>query len=833
MKGLSKLFLTITISFSGLAFADEKKDDESIEEVIVTATSRETSVLDVPYNISTISGADIEDRAILDNGELLRSFVGISSIDRGYRNAGTTSNMRIRGLNVDTSALQDYPTSAVSSVSTYVDQTPVFANFLLRDLKRVEVLRGPQGTLYGSGSLGGTVRYITNGPDLDNFEGTFSLTGSSVDGSDGIGNAVDLVLNIPISQKVAYRVAVSELDYPGITDYVNVFEVADVSGNIYADESFGIPMTLSAYEGNNPTTAYGYPSFYTSPPAISPVKDADDVKISFIRHKLLFDISDRLELMISSASQDDDIGGRRQASTGTKYVLSPTCISLLSPSCYTESTYGEYENGAVMLEPSSRDVSVHAAELTFDGDMFDIIVSKSKHEKNGSSITDNTGYFAGLGTFTSSTAGYYSDPFLVGGYFGKPARPYAPAHRQYSNDADTLEIKIISEVGKRFDYIFGYFQQDENQTRNQQTYIKGVNLWKSFYNLVDLVVDPAEQDFDYFVGESIKNEAYFGEITLHLNDRIDTTFGFRKFDVDAQANMNMSFKLYNVGPATDVSNNVDDGTLTKFNFLYKANGNKNYFLTISDGFRRGGVNAVPTEGTFIEEAGWVPFSSDTVQNIEAGVKGTMQSGTYYNLSFYNISWEDPQLNTSTPIYGYYAVINGNKARTNGFDLELSGSINSIDWNIGYAYNNTELTKNLFTPASSPVLYASEGADLPGSPKNSLNANFAHTSYLDSGLGLVNRLDMYYQSETRNYIGEDSLYDASFSGFDIVNVSSTIFNDKGYITFFVKNILNERGVTGAFLNPAFGPQPDQGFYGSNNREFFALPRTFGIAISRSF
>ena len=93
--------------------------------------------------------------------------------------------------------------------------------------------------------------------------------------------------------------------------------------------------------------------------------------------------------------------------------------------------------------------------------------------------------------------------------------------------------------------------------------------------------------------------------------------------------------------------------------------------------------------------------------------------------------------------------------------------------------------------------------------------------------------MYYQSETRNYIGENSLYDANFGGFDIINASSTIFNDKGYITFFVKNILNERGVTGAFLNPAFGPQPDQGFYGSNNREFFALPRTLGIAISRSF
>ena len=82
MKKLSKLFLTLIISISGFSFAEEKQDDESIEEVTVTATSRETSVLEVPYNISTISGADIEDRAILDNGELLRSFVGISTIDR-------------------------------------------------------------------------------------------------------------------------------------------------------------------------------------------------------------------------------------------------------------------------------------------------------------------------------------------------------------------------------------------------------------------------------------------------------------------------------------------------------------------------------------------------------------------------------------------------------------------------------------------------------------------------------------------------------------------------------------------------------------------------------
>ena len=105
-----------------------------VEEIVVTATSRESSLLDVPYNISTISGSDIEERSIQDTSELLRNFAGISTIDRGYRNAGTTNSARIRGLNVDSSALQDYPVSSVASVSTYVDKTPVFANFLLIDL---------------------------------------------------------------------------------------------------------------------------------------------------------------------------------------------------------------------------------------------------------------------------------------------------------------------------------------------------------------------------------------------------------------------------------------------------------------------------------------------------------------------------------------------------------------------------------------------------------------------------------------------------------------------------------------------------------------------------
>ena len=137
---------------------------------MVTATRREQDILDVPYNISSVSGDEIALRQTLDSPELLRGVAGVGVVDRGQRNAAVVSGIRIRGLNVDSAALGDYAVSAVATVSTYVDDTPIFANFLLKDIQRVEVLRGPQGTLYGSGSLGGTVRYVMNPPELGEFE---------------------------------------------------------------------------------------------------------------------------------------------------------------------------------------------------------------------------------------------------------------------------------------------------------------------------------------------------------------------------------------------------------------------------------------------------------------------------------------------------------------------------------------------------------------------------------------------------------------------------------------------------------------------------------------
>ena len=190
----------------------------ALEEVIVTAQRRKENILDVPYNINAVSGAQIDDNHVMDIAELMRSVPGVSVVDRGDRNSSVIDGIRIRGLNVDSSALGDYAVSAASTVSSYVNDTPLFANFLLTDINRVEVLEGPQGTLYGSGALGGTVRYILNDPELKKFDG--NLTGSisrvSTSGSDGFSGTG--TFNFPLGDTLALRVTGTHNNYPGDTD---------------------------------------------------------------------------------------------------------------------------------------------------------------------------------------------------------------------------------------------------------------------------------------------------------------------------------------------------------------------------------------------------------------------------------------------------------------------------------------------------------------------------------------------------------------------------------------------------------------------------------------
>ena len=260
-------------------------EDGVIEEILVTAQVREARVQDIPYNISAMTGETLERQNVVNQYDVLRAMHGITVVDRGYRNGGTVNSIVIRGLNVDNGQNGDIMLNAVPSVATYYDNTPLFANFLVKDIERVEVLRGPQGTLYGSGSLGGTLRYIGKRPDAESFEADLELDYSQTSGSEGNNLGFDAMVNIPLGETTAVRALYSRIDNDGIIDYTNAYQL----------NSAGVPLIDVGGTCTDPGTATDT-QILQNVACFEEVEDADTVEIDYAKVALRSEISHQEQL---------------------------------------------------------------------------------------------------------------------------------------------------------------------------------------------------------------------------------------------------------------------------------------------------------------------------------------------------------------------------------------------------------------------------------------------------------------------------------------------------------------------------------------------------------
>src|ERR1700678_2159086 len=182
--------------------ADSASDQ--LGEITVTATRRSSTLESVPYSISVISAAQLDQSGVTDMASLASQVPGLSLYDYGARMVGTTAPI-IRGINAD-SAPRGFRTFEQDPVGTYIGNSPIDGYFQLDDLKQVEVLRGPQGTLYGAGALGGALRLIPNAPDPSAFAGSFEAGGGRLDHSSGTSYSLKGMVNIPLADTLALRV---------------------------------------------------------------------------------------------------------------------------------------------------------------------------------------------------------------------------------------------------------------------------------------------------------------------------------------------------------------------------------------------------------------------------------------------------------------------------------------------------------------------------------------------------------------------------------------------------------------------------------------------------
>lgn len=225
----------------------ERKADSALEEIIVTATKREENVQDVPISIAVISNQDIERRGLIGMEDYLRSVPSVNQIDRG----GLDNAIVIRGI---TTSPQSENFSSGATVATYFNETPITASGGLggggidvrpADMERIEVLRGPQGTTYGSASLGGAMRLIPARPQLDRFGGKVVASYSSTEGAGGDNAMFQGVLNAPIAaDRFGVRVVGYRYDDSGFYRNIAGLDPATLA----AAERFGATSFVSGYE---------------------------------------------------------------------------------------------------------------------------------------------------------------------------------------------------------------------------------------------------------------------------------------------------------------------------------------------------------------------------------------------------------------------------------------------------------------------------------------------------------------------------------------------------------------------------------------------------------
>ena len=382
------------------------------------------------------------------------------------------------------------------------------------------------------------------------------------------------------------------------------------------------------------------------------------------------------------------------------------------------------------------------------------------------------------------------------------------------------------------------FYQDQTRTATQVSDLVGFEAWADAFFLVDFVF--TDNVFTFDRSEDYREIAVFGEITFNLTDDLKVTGGARWFDNKSTTNTFVRAGLYTFfnGEADTTFTAEDNDVLFRANIAYEIADDDLIYATFSEGYRRGGSNGVPTIGQFANNPEWLIFESDTATNYEIGVKGTV-GGIRYDLSGFYIDWDNPQFNTSTPNGFFFAVANAAEARTTGIELQLNGSLaeDRLNYGIGYAFVDAELTADFVAPpgfgstVGTPV--AADGAPLPGVARHSLNFAADYTIPLSSGFSLISRVDGYYQSSTQNVLDQGILNADEFGGFSIWDLTFTLASGDWDASFFMKNVFNEDGTTGAFTPDAFGPVPTADFFGSNSRQFIALPRTFGIAFNYNF
>lgn len=787
----------------------DSRQETPIEEIIVTAAGREQLATEIPMNITAMSEAELRRKNIRDLKDVLADSVSISAPVNSNRHADSVT---VRGLNVARSDANDLERFVKSTVAYYLDDTPLpNIGFRVKDIARVETLLGPQGTLYGGGSLGGTIRYITNQPELGATYAEANASVYSISGAD-LSYDADFVANLPLSDTFAARGSLAYLDQAGwVTRHANPIHFFD--------------QGLERVPNPNPNQeTYDDDNW----------EEATTVKVA-----LLWELSDDAAVTYTYMYQDQTAHGTDGSSRQT---VAYACEQegLVGAECdaaYIDQTtplqYGTDHLVSTYEEWADREITLNSLNLKWDLEFASLNSTTSfyKDTRDGQSdyLSQGSiyyGWIPGLALSETTTSAYIL-----------PLSEY---------EGLVHETRLTSNTDGPLSWIVGLYYTDQETAIQFSEFVPGFDAvvedtpWlDNRETFADVRLGSLDEGYYDRLGSTYKETAIFGELMYAVSDRFNLTFGARFFSYKDKANPSI-VDYAGITKVSPESDSDDTDQVFKFNADYRLTDDLLVYGTYSQGFRRGGSNGFrATENDVLEldpEANL--YEPDTTNNLELGLKGSLTEDLYIQADIYQIEWKDVQTYNSQTIDLFFPINgteNGPDGISKGYEFALHYNLtDSFHVNYAMSYNEAKWdgTKEVciylpdpnFPDADRQCRTWSEGGILGGSPEWRHNFGVGYDREFDSGLLSVN-LDGRYVGETpvdRTDAEGESVYRRD--SYTLYYASASYLMDLWRATLWIDNLTDERAEVSG-----------QGLTGSvtGYRTIYAQPRTVGVNLTYTF
>lgn len=676
---------------NGMALA-APLDSNSLEEILVTATRRAESIREAPLSVVAIGGEEIERRNLVSQTDFLRTVPGVNQIEQG---AGLSSIV-MRGIAVN-------PTGEGFNMglttSTFLGEVPLSSgrvgqsDLRLIDIERVEILRGPQGTQFGSSAIAGALRYIPNAPELGMMGGNAKIGYSSSGAYGSSNNNVEGVLNLPlVGETLAVRaVAYRRFD----SGYVRNIAEQDPVFSAQA-VALGIPELAGSGRVGDTTATGGRAALLWWP------RDDLSVTLTYVEQRLHQD--GKMEVQIEPSDPTETSGTYYPTVAGpydqTRWLFTNTFGG-------EERQRDETEIGNILVE--------------YDLGWGDLLGSVSRSDQAFRNVND------------------------IGQFFGdaQGGNPFVQDFTQHSKST-AVETRLTSRLDGPFSFIAGLFYEDSQMQRGGENQFGG-----TLESLANYYPEAGgDRSLGVFsIGDNTKQKSGYLELAYELIEGLKATAGARAFHYSIERPTTLDGIVFG-GPSFTNNSGSDSGEVFKGTLSYQPSKGAMLYATWSQGFRLGFPQApVPpncdADGDgFIDGLPGVPqrlfdVQPDNLDNYEIGAKVSLFNDRVdISVTAFDIDWQGLPV-TVFGTCGFNVVLNAGEASSRGVEFESRlALLPQVVLGLNASYTKAELAND------APGI-GLRGQRLPGAPEFSarvaLDYDFIvadRAAYLQTDVGYV-------------------------------------------------------------------------------------------------